>query len=84
MKFNVTEIVEDAMICFGVVISIDQIESILGIVILSFEICWILWKGISRIIKHVKNKDYKSAIEETQNTLEDINNVVDKHKKDGK
>ena len=84
MKLNAIEGVEDVCIVLGVAISLDQIETIFGIVLLSIQIGLILWKGINLIYKHVKNKDYKQAIEQVQKTTNDIKDVVDKHNNDGK
>ena len=84
MKLNAIEGVEDVCIVLGVAISLDQIETIFGIVLLSIQIGLILWKGINLIYKHIKNKDYKQAIEQAQKTANDIKDVVDKHNNDGK
>ena len=84
MKLNAIEGVEDVCIVLGVAISLDQIETIFGIVLLSIQIGLILFKGINLIYKHMKNKDYKQAIEQAQRTANDIKDVVDKHNNDGK
>ena len=85
MKFNAIDGVEDALILLGIAVSIDQIETIFGIVLLSIQILLLLTKGIIAIRKYLKNKDLDGAIKQVEETSQDIKRVVDEHKKkDGK
>ena len=84
MKFNAIEGVEDICIFLGIALSIDQIKSIFGIILLSFQIILLLTKGIIAIRKRLKNKDIEGAIDELDKTTNDIKNIVDKHENDGK
>lgn len=73
---------EDISIAFGVAISIDQIESILGIVILVIQIIWILWKlGVS-IYKKVKEKRYSEIGEDIKQAQDELSNLKDQVTKD--
>ena len=63
----------------GITISIEQIETILGIIILCVQIALILYKGIFAIVKKVKNKDY-SGIKEDIETMKDELEEVQKEK----
>ena len=56
------EIFEDALIVFGVALSVDMIKSILGIILLVIQICLILYKGIRLAYKHAKDKNYQEVI----------------------
>ena len=84
MKLNAIEIVEDACIVMGVALSLDQLETIFGIVLLSIQIGLILFKGVSLIYKYIKNKDLKGAIDQANKTASDIKELMDKHDKDDK
>lgn len=76
---NAIEITEDVLIVMGVTISLDNIESLLGIIILGFQIALILFKGGRLIYNKVKNKDYTGAIDTAKDTAEKINEVVKKN-----
>ena len=75
---NVLNITEDVLIVGGVAIGISQIESILGITLLAVQLCLIIYKGVALIVKHIKNKDYKSAIKQGEQTLEDVKDTLEK------
>ena len=81
--FNKVEIFEDALIIGGISISISMIHEILGIIILSFQVLLILYKGIRLIIQRLKNKDYNGAEKEIEQTIHDLEHLTDKDK-DGK
>ena len=75
-------VLEDVLIAGGVAISLPMIESILGIIILSVQVCLILWKAGKKIYQAIKNKKYDEiddTLKETQDQLEDL-----KDKEDGK
>ena len=75
-------VLEDVLIAGGIAISLPQIESILGIIILSVQVILILYKAIRKIIDAVKKKNYdeiENTLKETQDQLEDL-----KDKQDGK
>ena len=75
-------VLEDVLIAGGVAISLPMIESILGIIILSVQVCLILWKAGKKIYEAIKNKKYDEiddTLKETQDQLEDL-----KGKEDGK
>ena len=74
---NVINITEDVLIVGGVAVGVAQIETILGIVLLSVQLLIILYKGISLIIKHVKNKDYNSAVDQAKDTINKIEETID-------
>ena len=68
-------VLEDVLVVGGITISISMIQSILGIVILSFQILIILFKAGKKIYDLIKNKKYDDiddALEETKDQLEDL------------
>lgn len=80
---NVTNILEDVSIVFGVTIGVTQIESILGIIILVFQIVLILYKGTRKIIEKIKKKDLDGIEEDLKETTDELEKLSNKDK-DGK
>ena len=72
------EVIEDGLIVFGVVLSIDQIKTILGIILLVIQIGLILYKGIKILIVHIKNKNYKEIVKTIDEITRDVENAIDK------
>lgn len=80
---NKIEVIEDALIVFGVVMSIDMIKTILGIILMSVQVVLILYKGIRQIYLHAKNKKYDEIVNTLDDMTNEIRNVIDENK-DGK
>ena len=80
---NITNILEDVSIVFGVTIGIAQIQTILGIIVLSFQIILIIYKCVVRIYKHAKEKDLKGIENDLEETIDALENLQDKNE-DGK
>ena len=83
MLNNKINIFEDVLIIGGISISITMIQSILGIIILSFQIALILYKGIRNLVKLIKGKEYDKVEETLKDTTEQLEHLSDKTK-DGK
>ena len=79
MNGKPTEVVEDMIIASGVGISLIDIQNILSIVLLCFNILWIITKVIVKLIKYYRDGvlDDKEA-EDIQN---DIDSLDDKLRK---
>lgn len=76
-NLKVLNIVEDGLIALGigVTLSLEQIYTIFGIVLLSIQILLILTKGVIKLINYLKQKKIEEAvatIEETQKEIEDV------------
>ena len=78
------EIVEDVFIVLGVALSIDQIKTILGIVLLVIQISLILFKGVKLIVKHVKNKELDEIEKVIDQTTKEIQDIIDSQEDDNK
>ena len=74
---------EDVSIVFGVTIGLSQIQTILGIIILVFQIILILYKCGLKIYKRIKNKDAKGIETDLKETIDELEKLSDKDK-DGK
>ena len=72
------EIIEDTLIAVGVAVSIDQIKTTLGVILLGLQIALILYKGIKLLVKCIKEKDVKGAIKVIDDTTEQLDNVINK------
>ena len=69
---NISRVVDGALIALGLTYSLQNIQSILGIIILAIQIIWLLTKFITKVISYIKEK---RNIEELDPDLQD---VVDK------
>ena len=68
---------------FGVTIGLSQIQTILGIVVLTFQCVLIIYKCVRNIIKHVKEKDADGVQKDLEETIDALENLSEKDK-DGK
>lgn len=75
----------DISIGGGIVISLIDIQTYLGIGILAIQLILLITKGIIAIVKHVKNKNYDEAIKTIEKTNEDLTKLAEKinDKKEG-
>ena len=74
--------VDTAMMTTGVLVGLAQIQQIIGIVLVSVQLTWILGKCIYNTYKHYKEKktqsiehDVKTLVEELGSLKEQINGV---------
>ena len=65
----------------GISVSLPQIETILGIVILVFQIVLILWKVGRKIYDHFKNKQYDKIEEDLNDGISQIEDLKNRNKK---
>ena len=72
---NTNDIVDGCLIVCGFTISIQDIQSILSIIILSLDVIWIIFKFVYKLIKHVKNggdpSDMNDDYEDMKNDIKD-------------
>ena len=81
MTSKTSEIVEDVTIASGIGLSLMDIQRILSIVLLAFNIIWIITKIIIKLIKYYRN-DGKIDKEEAEDILNDISTLNDEIGKD--
>ena len=68
-------LIEDVLIACGISVSLMDIQQILSIILLVFNVLWILWKFGVRVYNHIKNKQYQEIgndIEDAKNELETL------------
>lgn len=63
---------EDCGIVIASAFGLSQIETLLGIIILLFQLGLIIAKCISKIVEHCKNKNYNSIVDELEKTKEEL------------
>ena len=80
---NITNILEDVSIVFGVTIGLSQIQTILGIIVLTFQVILIIFKCGVKIYNHIKKKDVDGIQSDIEETIDALENLSDKDKKDG-
>lgn len=69
--------IENVLIVGGVALSIENIESLLGVILLGVQIFLILWKLGYALYKRIKNKDYKGVEEDVQNSIKSLKDLED-------
>lgn len=79
MNSKPTEVVEDAIIASGVGVSLIDIQNILSIVLLCFNILWIITKVIVKLVKYYR--DGKLDEKEAADIQHDIDSLDDKLRK---
>ena len=79
---NVKEMVEDVAIAMGVYVSIIDIQQILSIVLLVFNIVWICTKAGINIYKHIKEKKYDEIDDDIKDAIDEIEDLSKKDKND--
>lgn len=81
MKHVNTNVLEDCLIASGITISLIDIQTILGIIVLSFQVILILIKLGKRVYHAIKNKDInelEDAINDGKEQIENLSNNVSK------
>ena len=75
MNINKSDVLENCLILGGISISLVDIQTIMSIILLSFNIIWLLVKFSIKL--YDKLKDDKLDKEEIQELDEDFNNIKD-------
>ena len=83
---NGSKIVDNVLIVCGLTVALADIQSVLGIVILSVQILWILAKAIVRIYHAIKEKNEKEVADSLKDLSDDLTglkNTLPKQSKEG-
>ena len=73
-------IIEDVLIVGGVALSLTNIYTIMGIVLLSFQIVLILVKAGIKIYQHIKTGKMDEAVKDIEDAQKEIEDVTKKDK----
>ena len=79
---KVLNITEDVLIALGigVTISLEQVYTIFGIILLSIQIILIVTKGVIKLVDHIKKGKVEEAIKDIEDTQKEIDDVTGKEK----
>ena len=71
-------IIENISIALGISLSLTQIQTIMGIVLLAFQIGLILTKVIIKLVQHVKAGKLDEAVKDIEDAQEEIKDATKK------
>ena len=80
---HLIKVLDNSCIVINTAIGLSQIETLLGIIILSVQIVLIIAKAIKKIVELVKKKDIEGAIKEGEDLVDKLNELKDKDKDNG-
>ena len=80
MQHRTSEVVEGLAISSGIGVSLVDIQNILSIILLTFNVLWLILKVILKIVRYYKN-DGKLDAEEISDIESDISDINDKVRK---
>lgn len=80
MHNRTSEVVEGLAITSGIGVSLVDIQNILSIILLTFNVLWLIFKVILKIVRYYKN-DGKLDAEEISDIESDISDINDKVRK---
>ena len=80
MHNRTSEVVEGLVISSGIGVSLIDIQNILSIILLTFNVLWLILKVILKIVRYYKN-DGKLDAEEISDIESDISDINDKVRK---
>ena len=75
-------IIENVLIACGISVSLIDVQQVLSIILLIFNVCWILWKFGYRAYTHFKNKQYKEIGNDIKETKDEIETLINKDSTD--
>lgn len=75
-------IIEDVLIALGisVTLSLEQIYTIFGIILLSIQIILIITKGVIKLVEHIKKGKVDEAVKDIEDTQKEIDDITKKEK----
>ena len=75
---KVQTIIEDTLIATGITISLLDIQQVLSIILLVFNVLWILWKFGYRVYEHIKGKNYVEIGNDIKDAKDDLEKLTNK------
>lgn len=75
---NISKVIDGALITLGFTYSFQNIESMLGIIILAIQVIWLLTKFIVKVVAYIKNKKELSELDpEVSDITDKISDIKD-------
>lgn len=77
---KIINVTEDVLIALGITVtlSLEQIYTIFGIVLLAIQIGLIITKGIIKLVSHLKAKKLDEAVKDIEETQKEIKDITQK------
>lgn len=75
---KIQNVIEDVLIATGITISLVDIQQILSIILLVFNVMWILVKFGLKIYEHIKNKNYTKIADDVKDAKDELEDLKDK------
>ena len=76
MTKNVNNIIDYSLITLGVTFSAQNIESIIGILLMCIQVVWLFVKMILKVKNHIKNKQFDKIDDTIEEAIKDIEEVT--------
>lgn len=83
MKFNTLDIVDGCLMLFGLTVSIQDIQSVLSIIIIIIDILWIIGKFMVKFFQfikdgHIDENEKAELYNDAKGIKEHLDNIKDK------
>lgn len=73
---KVENIVEDVAIATGTAISLVDIQQVLSIILLVFNVLWITVKMVTKVINHYKEKNLQAIADDVKDARDEIEKLT--------
>lgn len=77
MNQKITNTIDYALLVLGTTWSLDNIESILGIIVLAIQILWLLAKFIVKLVQVAKTSTIENVTENLDKLDSDVSEIID-------
>lgn len=77
MNTKITNTIDYALLALGATWGLDNIESMLGIIVLTIQILWLLAKFIVKLIQVAKTSTIENVTENLDKLDKDVDEIID-------
>lgn len=75
---KIQSIIEDVLIGGGIAVSLVDIQQVLSIILLCFNVAWLLVKFGIKVYEHIKNKQFKEVADDIKETADELEKFTNK------
>lgn len=75
---KIQSIIEDVLIGGGIAVSLVDIQQVLSIILLCFNVAWLLVKFGIKVYEHIKNKQFKEVADDIKETADEFEKFTNK------
>lgn len=69
---NILNKLEDCSVIIASAFGLSQIETLLGIIILAFQLVIIIYKLVLKLIEHIRKGNYQEVVDELEKAKQEI------------